>query len=731
MFSYAEYKQGATLFAGPYVEPLSAIFKVTVNGKSVPVYTCDISKYPFNRVWPGKQRDKSQTEKASFVSLVSDEALDIEVTAMREHERVIIKPYSKGISHTEKDGKIKFTLAENGHYVLQLDSYHCTLYIFNSRPISAPRKDEVTYFFGPGVHFPGKITLKSNESVYVDKDALVFGCIYADNAENIRVFGNGLIDNSNEERVSAPCYEAYTNGNVKFYDCDNVNIEGLLMRNSSIWCVNVFHCTNFTVDNVKVFGQWRYNTDGIDIVNSKNVTVKNSFIHSFDDTVSIKGIDRYALTDVEDITVDNCVLWCDWGKPCEIGVETACRRYDRISFTNCDVLRGGNVALDVNNGDCAEISNVLFENISVEFESSYTVEVFQQTDDQEYGAENTIMPTYLIWVGNRNYRNEGPEWRKAIKPGSPVGLDLTGIRQAMNRNVVFRNINVYYDERIPRVNGKYNLPICVTSIYPDITHDNVLISGVKVNGKPLRVEDAMLNVSGVTNFRYEFDDEYEELKKNTVSSKGQLTPDRFVTFDNPEGNGQRVLFLGNSITRHGKASHIGWEYDHGMAASSIEKDYVHLMMSAIRERNPDAAFCICQAADWERQYHIGDSIEKAFDAARAFAPDVIVMRLAENLPTDGFDGELFCSSLSELLGYLGDGRAKVILTTSFWHHPADEFIRAFAAKEDLPLVDLSDLGHDPEMKALGLFEHAGVANHPGDKGMRAIADRILNEYFKL
>ena len=301
----------------------------------------------------------------------------------------------------------------------------------------------------------------------------------------------------------------------------------------------------------------------------------------------------------------------------------------------------------------------------------------------------------------------------------------------MNRNVIYRNINVYYDERIPKVNGKYNVPIGVTSIFPGIVHDNVLISNIKINGKPLRVEDAMLNVSGVTKFRYEFDDEYEELKKNTVSSKGQLTPDRFVTFDNPEGNGQRVLFLGNSITRHGKASHIGWEYDHGMAASSIEKDYVHLMMSAIRERDPDAAFCICQAADWERQYHIGDSIEKAFDAARVFAPDVIVMRLAENLPTNGFDGELFCSSLSELLGYLGDGRAKVILTTSFWHHPADEFIRALAAKEDLPLVDLSDLGHDPEMKALGLFEHAGVANHPGDKGMRAIADRILNEYFKL
>ena len=74
--------------------------------------------------------------------------------------------------------------------------------------------------------------------------------------------------------------------------------------------------------------------------------------------------------------------------------------------------------------------------------------------------------------------------------------------------------------------------------------------------------------------------------------------------------------------------------------------------------------------------------------------------------------------------------AELIVTTGFWKHPADECIRAFASNLGIPAVELSALGELREMKAIGLFEHSGVANHPGDTGMQAIADRIMEKLIK-
>ena len=212
----------------------------------------------------------------------------------------------------------------------------------------------------------------------------------------------------------------------------------------------------------------------------------------------------------------------------------------------------------------------------------------------------------------------------------------------------------------------------------------------------------------------------------TCAAENQLKETEYVTFEKLENQGLRVLFLGNSITRHGIKEEIGWLSNYGMAASAKEKDYVHILMKKVEEKVPNAAYCICQAARWENNYKNGAPTYEFFQSAREFSADIIVMRIIENCPTKEFEGEIFKNELWNFLSFLNpSGKAKIVLTTGFWKHPGDRFIRELAEEKGLPLAELGDLGSDPAMKAIGLFEHSGGANHPGDLGMETIANRIF------
>ena len=227
-------------------------------------------------------------------------------------------------------------------------------------------------------------------------------------------------------------------------------------------------------------------------------------------------------------------------------------------------------------------------------------------------------------------------------------------------------------------------------------------------------------------------DQFAQMKKNTVDAKGQLRANQFVTFHNAAGRGPRVMFVGNSITLHAPKPEIGWYGNFGMAASEEEKDYVHLLEKRVKAVHPDAAFCICQVASWERGYRNDAETLSQWSQARDFAADIIVFRFIENCTAREHDAKVFYESLCRFAQYLdGSGCAKQIVTTGFWKHPGDAELRRYATERDLPLVELGELGEDDAMKAIGLFEHHGVANHPGDAGMCAIAERIgavLDQY---
>ena len=217
-----------------------------------------------------------------------------------------------------------------------------------------------------------------------------------------------------------------------------------------------------------------------------------------------------------------------------------------------------------------------------------------------------------------------------------------------------------------------------------------------------------------------------QIDKNDVPAAAQLHEISHVSYVNSEGKGLRVLVVGNSITLHEAKPEIGWYGSFGMAASAKERDYVHLLMGKIAAAYPDAAFCIAQVAQWEQQYANGFAVLPQYAAARDFGADVIIMRCIENCHNRTLDPMVLKREYSKLVDFLkSNPAAKVILTTGFWKHYGDGVIRAIGEERGYPVVELGDLGELDEMKAIGLFEHKGVANHPGDKGMAEIARLIL------
>ncbi|MBR6765846.1 MAG: SGNH/GDSL hydrolase family protein [Clostridia bacterium] len=210
-------------------------------------------------------------------------------------------------------------------------------------------------------------------------------------------------------------------------------------------------------------------------------------------------------------------------------------------------------------------------------------------------------------------------------------------------------------------------------------------------------------------------------KDNTVSSKNQLKEEDKVFGE--KRNGKKILFLGNSITRHGEAPQIGWYGNWGMAASSEDKDYVHQTMKRVWDISPNASFLVAQIADWEREYWNDKLIEEKFPETIAYGADIIIVRVAENIRSNDNLKEAYEKLISTIDP---KGTAKVIMTTMFWVNPErDKIIKAVATDGGHKLVDVC-IGADDRYTAKGKFEHAGVAAHPGDEGMEEIAIRIFD-----
>lgn len=404
----------------PQGEAISTLYTVTVNEESVPVKSVRVSAYPYNYGWPRHQRPIEQSEEAAYIAFEADAPVSIRVKPQKSFEEAIVRPLSKGIKTETVGDELVFTLDRPGQYSLELDGHHGNLHIFFDEPREYPT-DGVIYY-GPGVHNVGEVRLYSGDTVVIDRDAVVVGGFFAVDAENVRIIGKGVIDGRYESRTNDTLLlavdiqtwgeiprdpdgfmsfkerTALMTGNIKLYNCRNCVIEGVICVDSATWVISCYCCSNLHIDCVKEVGQWKYNTDGIDLMNCHDVLVEKCFLRNFDDCMVLKGIKGWDKDNVYNITVRELVVWCDWGRALEIGAETSADEYYNIVFEDCDVIHAAFSMLDIQNGDRAYVHDVKFENVRCEFTKYQQQDILQTDMTVPYSDPKPAYQPRLIYI---------------------------------------------------------------------------------------------------------------------------------------------------------------------------------------------------------------------------------------------------------------------------------------------------------------------------------------------
>lgn len=215
-----------------------------------------------------------------------------------------------------------------------------------------------------------------------------------------------------------------------------------------------------------------------------------------------------------------------------------------------------------------------------------------------------------------------------------------------------------------------------------------------------------------------------DFEKNTVSAENQVDTFRLVETIRCGKPAKKVLFVGNSITRHGVKEDIGWFRDCGMAASCKEKDYVHQTVALLEKKFGAIDYCIVHAADWERRFY-DPSVLEAFREGKEFDADIVIIRIGENSDTEKVKTVAYAPCFEEMIDFFRNDHCRVYVTSLFWRYdPFDVPIKEVADKRGFRYIPIDDLGERDDCKALKEFWHGGVAKHPNDLGMKCIAERI-------
>ena len=191
--------------------------------------------------------------------------------------------------------------------------------------------------------------------------------LYAEDAENIRLEGLGVIDGRGSRQAfpkrTGPGGRDNRPRLIRFESCEDVTFSGLTYKNPAFWGIHLVDCKGVHISAVTL--QMRdnnSNNDGIDLDGCENVLLENSEIHSHDDAICLKS----SKNPCRNIVVRNCNV-SSITAPLKFGTSSSGGFID-VDVSNChffDCPMGG-IKLQVVDGGRMEnvnISRISMDNV--------------------------------------------------------------------------------------------------------------------------------------------------------------------------------------------------------------------------------------------------------------------------------------------------------------------------------------------------------------------------------
>ena len=94
----------------------------------------------------------------------------------------------------------------------------------------------------------------------------------------------------------------------------------------------------------------------------------------------------------------------------------------------------------------------------------------------------------------------------------------------------------------------------------------------------------------------------------------------------------KVLIIGNSITKHSPSPSNGWLGNWGMAATSAENDYVHILISRVNEKHSDVEFKWENIYEFEKYFYDYSKFDtQTYKPLADYGADIIIATFGANI----------------------------------------------------------------------------------------------------